>query len=46
MVACGDLGRFLTIVDDEVPGGVVVGDVSELSLEAEHLFVSLEEPEK
>lgn len=40
------LGRSLTIVDDEVPRGVVVGDVSKLSLEAEHLFVSLEEPEK
>lgn len=35
---------MLTIVDDEVPRGIVVGDVSKFSLEAEHLLVSLKEP--
>lgn len=35
---------LLTVVDDEVPGLVVVGDVSKLRAETEHFFVSLQEP--
>lgn len=34
----------LTVVDNEVPCLVVVGDVSQLRLEAEYFLVSLEEP--